>query len=312
MRTVLDWVSPADEVAMYQVLTALKTSPNARAMTAEVRSVYGTNDRTLTSITATLLPAVRWLTDTTAAEVGDANLDDPEFLDVARLVAGGTDSLYLVGREGDTRALIGALTAEIAHQVRMIAAASPGGRLDPPMTAVLDEAPLTCGPIPLDDWTADMGGRGLTLHIAAQSPAQLRDVWGPDRSQAILGNVASLLVFGGLKSADDLDRLSTLTGTRLYQVDPDDRRSVPVMTPAQISSLPPGTALLIRNALRPVVGRAPVIWDHHAAGLIRRARRTLDRQVLTSTRAPAGVEPPSPALDSHQPDGESASREVGS
>ncbi len=74
-------------------------------------------------------------------------------------MADARDSLYLIGREGGARTLIGALTAEVAHQVRMHAAAAPGGRLDPPMTALLDEAPLTCGPIPLHDWTADMGGR---------------------------------------------------------------------------------------------------------------------------------------------------------
>ena len=278
LATVLDWVSPADSVAREQVLIALKASPSARTLQSEVRSVYGTNERTLTSITATLLPAVRWLTDVTAALVGDAPLDDVNFLDVERFVAGGSDSLYLVGREGVCRPLIGALTAEVAHQVRMTAAAQPGGRLDPPMTAVLDEAPLTCGPIPLDDWTADMGGRGLTLHIAAQSPAQLRDVWGSDRADAIQGNTGALLVFGGLKASADLDHFATLCGTRIVQLDPDDRRPIPVMTAAEIAALPPGTALVIRNAIRPVIGVAPVIWGHRAANQRRRAVRTLTRQ----------------------------------
>lgn len=261
MRTVLGWVSPADVIARDQILAALDTSPTARTLGAEVRSVYGTNDRTLTSITATLLPAIRWLTESTAGAVGDAPLDHPQFLDVEHLVARGTGSLYLIGREGACRSLIGALTAEVAHQVRMTASGLPYGRLDPPMTAILDEAPLTCGPIPLHDWTADMGGRGLTLHIAAQSPAQLRDVWGIDRANTILGNTHSLLVFGGLKAADDLDRLSTLCGTRLHQLDDDDQRPVPVMTPAEIASLPPGTALLVTNGLRPLVGQAPMVWD---------------------------------------------------
>jgi type IV secretion system protein VirD4 len=275
MRTVLDWVSPADRIARDQVLDALKASPVARPLSAEIRSVYGTNDRTLTSITATLLPAIRWLSEETAVLVGDAPLHDPRFLDVAELVAGGTDSLYLIGREGSCRPLIGALTAEVAHQVRMTAAASPGGRLDPPMTAVLDEAPLTCGPIPLHDWTSDMGGRGLTLHIAGQSLAQFRDVWGNERAGAILGNVAALLVFGGLKSAEDLEQLSILCGTRLVQLDPDDRRPIPVMTPAEIASLPPGTALLIRNALRPVIGRAPMVWDREPSTLLRALTATV-------------------------------------
>jgi type IV secretion system protein VirD4 len=277
MRDVLDWVSPADEIARDQILAALEDSPSARTLGAELRSVYGTNERTLTSITATLLPAIRWLTETTAAAVGDAPLDHPQFLDVERLVDGGRDSVYLIGREGACRSLLGALTAEVAHQVRMTASARPYGRLDPPMTAILDEAPLTCGPIPLHDWTADMGGRGLTLHIAAQSPAQVRDVWGPDRSAAILGNTGSLLVFGGLKSADDLDRISTLCGTRLMDMDLDDRRPVPVMTPAEIASLPSGTALLISNGLRPLIGRAPMVWDRRTTPRFAAVRTAVER-----------------------------------
>jgi len=250
--------------------------------------MYGTNDRTLTSITAQMIPALRWLTDATAASVGDAPLDDPDFLDVAQYVASGRDSLYLIGREGNCRTLIGALTAEVAHHVRMTAAAMPSGRLDPPMTAVLDEAPLTCGPIPLHDWTADMGGRGWTLHIAAQSLSQLRDVWGHDRANTILGNTSSLLVFGGLKAADDLERISTLCGTRLMQLDSDDRRPVPVMTPGDIAALPVGTALLIRTGTRPVIGRAPMIWDSSVARRARAASRRL------TALGPAGTAPAAP------------------
>jgi type IV secretion system protein VirD4 len=261
LRTVLDWISPADNLARTQILQALEASPNNGALISDVRSIYATNERTLTSITTTMLPALRWLNDATAVEVGDADLDHPDLLDVEAFVAEARDSLYLIGREGGARTLIGALTAEVAHQVRMHAAAAPGGRLDPPMTALLDEAPLTCGPIPLHDWTADMGGRGLTIHIAAQSIAQLRDTWGRDKADAILGNTASILVFGGLKSARDLEDLATLCGTRLMALDPDDNRPMPVMTPQQIGALPTGTALVLRNALRPVVGPAPLVWD---------------------------------------------------
>lgn len=282
MRTVVDWISPADDIARDQVLAAIASSPWARARASEVREIYGTNDRTLTSITTTMAPALEWVSEETAATVGDAPLDDPDFLDVARFVASGRDSLYLVGRVASSRALSAALTSEVAHQVRMIAAGMPGGRLDPPMTGVLDEAPLTCGAIPLHDWTADMGGRNFTLHIVAQSLAQLRDVYGPDRANAILGNVGAFLVFGNLKSTDDLERISTLAGTRLVQLDADDARHVPVMTPAEIAALPVYTALVIRNRMRPIVGRAPMAWDRTRK--LTRAARTTRRHLTRTAR----------------------------
>ena len=295
MRTVLGWISPADAIARDDILGALRrsgagdrdatgaTSATVRAMVDQIRSLYGTNDRTLTSITTTLLPHLRWVNDPTIAAVADANLHDPQLLDVAAFVAGGRDSLYLIGRDGGAHTLIGALTAEVAHQVRMHAERC-GGRLTPPMTALLDEAALTCGPIPLHDWTADMGGRNFTLHIAVQSLAQLREVWGPDRAGAILGNTTALLVFGGIKSADDLHDLSTLCGTRLVAVDTDDNRPLPVFTPAEISTLPAGRALVLRNGMRPIVGRAPMVWDREPSALTRAIRALLTLIVRAARR----------------------------
>jgi type IV secretion system protein VirD4 len=270
VRTVQDWISMPDATAKGQILHALESSPQAGPLQAEVRSVFGMNERTLTSITFTLQPALRWLNNPNAAWCGDAHPDDDDLLDIASMISEGRDTIYLLGKDDDgSVTLVGALTAEIAHQVRVHAATQSHGRLDPPMTAVLDEAPLTCGPIPLEDWTADMGGRGFTLHIAAQSPAQLRQVWGHDQTEAILGNTATLMVFGGLKSADDLTSVSTLCGDRLMSLDADDTRPMPVMTPQQISALPVGTALVLRNQLRPVVGRAPLVWDRTPSRLQR-------------------------------------------
>ena len=282
MRDVLGWISPADALARDEILTALERSANPRAMVTQIRSLYATNDRTLSSITATLLPHLKWVNDPAVASVGDARLDDPDLLDVAAFVRSGADSLYLVGRDAGAPTLIGALTAEVAHQVRMHAAWL-GGRLDPPMTAVLDEAPLTCGPIPLHDWTADMGGFNFTLHIAAQSLAQLRDYWGKERAAAILANTGALVVFGNIKSADDLQEISTLCGNRLVAVDPDDNRPLPVMTPAEISTLGTGTALVLRNGLRPVIGRAPMVWDRDPSRLSLALRR-LGRRLSASFR----------------------------
>ncbi|WP_088312880.1 type IV secretory system conjugative DNA transfer family protein [Kineosporia sp. R_H_3] len=283
MRTVLDWISPADAVARDEILTALGSTPRARSMATQIRSLYATNDRTLSSITATLLPHLKWVNDPTLAAAADANVADPDLLDVGRLVRSGTDTLYLVGRDDGAPTIIGALTAEVAHQVRMHAAYL-GGRLDPPMTAILDEAPLTCGPIPLHDWTADMGGFNLTLHIAAQSLAQLRDVWGRERAAAILANTGALVVFGNIKSSDDLQEISTLCGSRLVALDADDNRPLPVMTPAEISTLPIGTALVLRNGLRPVIGHAPWIGERdpsRTAAAVRRLAATTRRRIVT-------------------------------
>jgi hypothetical protein len=87
-------------------------------------------------------------------------------------------AVFLIGaEEAQTAPLVTALTGYIAREARRLAALCPGGRLDPGLELVLDEAALIC-PVPLDKWTADMGGRNIGIHIGVQSTAQLVDRFG--------------------------------------------------------------------------------------------------------------------------------------
>ena len=148
---------------------------------------------------------------------------------------------------------------------------------------LLDEAAIAC-PVPLDAWTADMGGRGVTIHISVQSLAQLRQRWGDQGAGVILGNVAALIVYGGSVSAGDLTDLATLTGQHLAQLDGDDKRYVPVLTPAAIRALPAGQALILRRGLRPFVGTVPSLPELLARKGWQRV--TLSRPVEETTSRP--------------------------
>ena len=154
--------------------------------------------------------------------------------------------------------------------------------LDPPLTMVLDEAAIVA-PVPLDRWTADMGGRGVTIHISVQSLAQLRGRWGKEGADTILANVACLLVFGGSVAADDLGDISSITGEHRMKVvgvthddSEDDRdgelrgefRWVPVMSKAQIRALQHGQVLVLRRGLHAVVGWAPKISDRRRLPMV--------------------------------------------
>src|SRR5205823_4622530 len=78
-------------------------------------------------------------------------------------------TVFMLGAEdAQVAPLVTAFTGHLAREARRIAGTMPGGRLDPPLSLVLDEAALIC-PIPLDNWTADMGGRGVPV----LSPAQI-------------------------------------------------------------------------------------------------------------------------------------------
>jgi type IV secretion system protein VirD4 len=278
MRDVLAWVADPDRAAA-QVQQFLRRSPQP-AYESDAAQFLDTNERTRSSICATIMPALGWLTDATAATAaatGDFNVAD-------LLDSRGT--VYMLGADdGQVAPLITALTGHIAREARRLAATQPGGRLDPPLTMALDEAALIC-PIPLDNWTADMGGRNVTIHIGAQSRAQLRQRWGDTGAAAILNNAATLLIYGGTRDPDDLAAYSTLTGER-YEETPtwDDagvvrsltRHRVPVLSPAQIAQLPARHVVIIRRGMAPAVGRVRMAWKRSDVRAMRRAIAWADR-----------------------------------
>ncbi|MGQ0843478.1 MAG: type IV secretory system conjugative DNA transfer family protein [Sporichthyaceae bacterium] len=274
IRDVQTWLADP-ETAAGTVTRLLRKSEQA-SVGDDATQFLTTNDRTRSSICSTVMPSLRWLADPVAAAAATGR-----GFDVERLLA-EHGTVYLLGAEdAKVTPLVAALTGHVAREARRIAAAMPGGRLDPPLTLALDEAALIC-PIPLDRWTADMGGRNVTIHIAAQSRAQLRQRWGDTGAAAILNNTSTLLIFGGTTDRDDLTAWSVLTGERLEKVVARDGRGriaststrrVPVLGPADIAALPPGHVLIKRRGMPPAVGTVQMAWER------REVRRTNSRRV---------------------------------
>lgn len=262
MAQVARWVADPD-VATGQLSQLLRQSPEP-GFAADAEQFLSTNDRTRTSITSTIMPALAWLTHPAAAHAATG----AQPFDVGWLLEQRATVYLLGGEEAALAPLVCALTGNIAREARRIAARRPGGRLDPPLTMVLDEAALIC-PIPLDQWSADMGGRGVCIIGAFQSRAQLIDRYGPARAATILNNAASKVLFGGTSDRDDLQFWSTLAGDRDEPVTSTDIhrrgvsrtvRRVPVLAPAQLSQLPKHRVVVFTSGMPPVVGWAERAW----------------------------------------------------
>lgn len=284
MRDVQEWLSdPGTHAAEIQRL--LLKSP-ASAFVADAAQFLATNERTRSSITTTVMPALGWMKDEIAyastlptEDRSRIELDVEWLLDMCATV-------FLIGaEEAQTAPLVTALTAHIAREARRLAALKPSGRLDPPLTLVLDEAALIC-PVPLDRWTADMGGFNITMHIGAQSYAQLRDRFGQHAADSILGNTASLLVFGGTRAPDDLALYSTLSGEREVDVETFDAdwrrvssstRIEPVLSPGRIAQLPKHHVMIIKRDLAPMIGKVTMAWNRPDVRAVQRAMRWEDR-----------------------------------
>jgi type IV secretion system protein VirD4 len=286
MRDVLSWVADPD-AGSGDVQRALRHSPEP-AFELDAQQFLGTNERTRSSICSTIMPALGWLSDSTAAEAATGGAFDVEQL----LDERGT--VYMLGADdGQVAPLVTALTGHIAREARRIAGHLPGGRLDPPLTLALDEAALIC-PIPLDNWTADMGGRGVTIHIAAQSRAQLRQRWGDVGAAAILNNAATLMIYGGTRDPDDLAAYSSLTGERYEDAPTWDRNGdlhstaahrVAVLSPAQVAQLPAGRAIVIRRGMPLAIGRVQMAWKRRDVRAVARSMRWAKRRCAARARA---------------------------
>ncbi|NKQ54987.1 type IV secretory system conjugative DNA transfer family protein [Amycolatopsis sp. K13G38] len=274
MADVAEWVANPERAAD-EVLKLLRRSPEPMFVSI-AEQFLTTNDRTRSSITTTIMPALGWLTDPTAKAAATGGS-----FDVAELLESHATVYMLGAEESHTAPLVAALTGHIAREARRIAEESPGGRLDPALTLVLDEAALVC-PIPLPDWTADMGGRNVTIHIGAQSRAQLRKRWGDTGCGAIMTNSATLLILAGARDADDLQAYSTLTADRHELVESEDAdgnvtgrtpQRVPVLSPGEISQLPELHAVIVRRGMPAAIGRLQMAWKRRDVKAAERRER---------------------------------------
>ena len=177
-------------------------------------------------------------------------------------------TLYLLAAavtSGSCAPLVAAFVEDITETARVLAARSPGARLDPPLLLALDEiANLT--PLPsLPQLMAEGGGTGITTLAVLQSLAQARNRWGEHAADAIWDAATVKIVLGGLAKYRDLDDVARLLGEidELTETRNQGRsgerststsvRMVPVMPPSVLRTLPFGTGVLLLRQTRPVV-----------------------------------------------------------
>ncbi|MFF0430321.1 type IV secretory system conjugative DNA transfer family protein [Streptomyces sp. NPDC004520] len=234
------------------------------------------------------------------------------------------DTLYMLGSDSDVGGmgpLFTCLTSEVYAGARQMASHARGGRLDPPMTFVLDEAALICA-VPLQRWTADSRGIGITIHAVFQSPAQIYERYGKYAYQTIWDNCVKLIL-GGLSNEEHLEALSKLTGKkRVKQVSESQSSSggpngssnksssytwveKPTMEPSDIMYLEPGQILMFRKYLGgPVVATYTPVWERKDVKQVERDAKKADRNERRSAKRKEKVPVPAfgPWADGPAPD----------
>ncbi|MER7397088.1 TraM recognition domain-containing protein [Streptomyces sp. NPDC000151] len=213
------------------------------------------------------------------------------------------DTLYLLSKDGGGSAagVIAAL-ADSVMRAGAMAAERQGGRLDPPMTAVLDEAANVCRISDLPDLYSHFGSRGINVVTLLQSYRQGSRVWGEAGMDALWSAATIKLLGAGLDDADFVEKVSKLVGehdvsTVSVSRSKDGRtrstsyRQERVMPVDRIRALPKGTALLLATGIRPALIRLRPWYQEPGADRIQAAAQA-EVQAMTARAARTVMEKP--------------------
>ncbi|WP_432945714.1 type IV secretory system conjugative DNA transfer family protein [Kribbella sp. CA-253562] len=177
-------------------------------------------------------------------------------------------TIYLLGTgvgASATSAFIAALLEDITETARQIAAHQEGGRMEPPLSLVLDEIANLCAVPSLPSLMADGGGSGISTLVVIQSLAQARERWGEQAAAAMWDAATLRLILGGSAQPRDLQDLSAVCGDRDEELrnwsrGPDGGRTwststrrMPVLPPDVLRTLPFGTGVLLARTAPPIM-----------------------------------------------------------
>jgi type IV secretory pathway TraG/TraD family ATPase VirD4 len=181
----------------------------------------------------------------------------------AEPTAGRVQTLYLLSKDGAGNAapLVAGLTDQVLREAVRVAELR-GGRLDPVLLAVLDEAANICKISDLPELYSHFGSRGILPITILQSYQQGQRVWGEHGMGALWSAATCKLVGAGIDDARFAEDLSRLIGEHDVTVGSHTRdgsghsswqtsvRRQRILDPAQIRALPKGTGLLLSTGVR--------------------------------------------------------------
>ncbi|MFI2184345.1 type IV secretory system conjugative DNA transfer family protein [Streptomyces sioyaensis] len=243
-RTPLDILRDHDHAAVAAQLKGTVEGP------PETRDgIYETARQYAAALLNTEIAA--WVTP----QEGIAEFKPSEFVD-------STDTLYLLSKDGGGGA--SALIAACADSVMRAATARAeraGGRLYPPMLAILDEAANVCKISDLPDLYSHLGSRGIIPITILQSYRQGQKVWGDAGMDAMWSASTIKIVGPGIDDPDFADKLSRLIGdhdvesTSVSHSESGKSTSVSmrqerILAADAIRALPKGSALCFATGMR--------------------------------------------------------------
>ncbi|WP_225854390.1 type IV secretory system conjugative DNA transfer family protein [Micromonospora sp. ALFpr18c] len=290
MATVAKWVATPDN---HQALEILREHAGQvpGGWLGELRQVVTTGaEKTRDSIFLTLSQSMQFMANPAVAAIVAPGPGE-DALDIDQFIA-SKGTLYLLGDDKSLAPLLVALTQHLFEGAKACASRQPGGRLDPPMSFLLDEAALIV-PVDLTRWVADAGGRNIAITISAQALAQLYEIYGERGGQVIKTAANTQLYFGGLTLTEDLNTIAEACGTYVTKQHTEtegERRGRststtevrrPTIEPSLVREIPEHHALILHRTAPPTLIRTTPAWERRD---VKRARRAAKKGPIPTQR----------------------------
>ncbi|AEA28968.1 TRAG family protein (plasmid) [Pseudonocardia dioxanivorans CB1190] len=214
----------------------------------------------------------------------------------------GGDTFYMLTREGaGTGAPV--VAALVDHLLRITAAAATarGGRIDPPVRAVLDEAANICPIRNLPDLYSYFGSMSIQVMTFLQSYGQGVAVWGRSGMDKLWSAATIKLVGAGVHDPEFCEHVSRLIGEHDVPTWSDQRgrggsstsystRRDRILAASDVAALPKTQAVLIAAGRRPgLITLMPWYAERDADTISEYAAEAADqvRQAAVASLGPA-------------------------
>lgn len=309
MRDVFDWLATYST----EPVTILEAHGETRAALAYAAltempndtkgGVYGQANTAMGCFQSERL--LRWVTPPHTWKVHHEGAAPIEEIDLWSLYAyedGKAPTLYLLSQEGTASAgpVLAALVNRI-FEIGDLAASASGGRVDPPITIVLDECANICRIKNLPKLASHLGSKSICVDAIFQSEAQVQGVWGIEGARALWGAATVRICGAGLQDPEFAKKLSDLVGDHKVK---EKNHSYgrgggstsehwvrePIMPAADIAAMSKKNALLIRQESKPILMDLMPWYKEPDSGNIVAVKDIATAQVQQSAIAALGAD----------------------
>lgn len=245
MNDVVRWsLNSREDTPVRLLRDHSEAEPGVADMLADM---YASPAVTKSNLWATATIGLSPLMSPTAREVFCGPISESMDIEGFLRASGTLYVLVSAKQAGGLAPIISAFIEAVTETAKRLGDVSPGGRLDPPLALLLDEA-ANVSPLPdLPNLLSYSGGSGIFAVVVLQNMAQAADKWGPVGAEMIWGATTAKVILGGL-SGGEVDDLCRLAGEYQQAVGSLQRGSNgttiqtshenrPVLTPADVRGL---------------------------------------------------------------------------